>query len=140
MVDTHEQAQQWLTRLASNLGIPSLVLENGICTLDRSGKYTVSIELDAPAGLLHVWAPLFDVGQDVDSGVYASAYEGLLMENLTQFDTGGARFALDPVQGRLLLCASFHVGDGSGASFHKIFPHFVAAADRWFARLHGTPA
>lgn len=138
MSNTHELAQQWLAHLSSSLGIPSLALENGVCTLDRSGKYTVSIELDEPAALLHVWAPLFDVGQDVETGVYASVYEGLLMENLTQYDTGGVRFALDPVHGRLLLCASFHVGDGSGASFHKTFPHFVAAADSWFARLHGA--
>lgn len=136
-MSTLRYVEKWLSALGEQIGA-NLRMEDGICTLDREGRYQVVLQLDEKAATLHLWGALADLPTDVDIEEYTFFYEALLFSNFSLTETGGARFALDETKGRIILCNSIAVTPKGEQAFLEMIPQFMNAADFWHTRFNST--
>ncbi|WP_038169192.1 type III secretion system chaperone [Verrucomicrobium sp. BvORR106] len=125
----------WITRLCESHAL-------GAGKLDEFGQWQLVFEQDhrcavyLPADSPHLFftAEICPIPDNAREAFYAA----LLSHNLSLLDTGGASFAIDPVDGMVWLNFGQPLISLDAASFENSLGTFLELAIRWHSRFSET--
>ncbi len=113
----------WLAPLASAVGAPLALDDQGVAGIELDNDLVCTIEFDAQSELLYLHSALIAIPADDVAGICQRA----MVANLYGLGTGGATLGFDAVRSQLVASQSFPLAALTGEAFLIHLQSFVAS-------------